>query len=100
MDATKANAYRWLTAHVGQELTTRQRRPDGMVWEPGERTLTQTGTRTWALDGSEVRITKGHVVLEVSDGLLMLEWLDEDGTQIHVTAYRPVVREDDEDEDY
>ena len=97
MDATKANAYRWLTAHVGQELTTWQRRPDGMEWRPGERTLSQTGARTWALDGSEVRITKTHVVLDVSDERLMLEWLDEDGTQIHVTSYRPVVDCDDDD---
>lgn len=94
---TKAAAYRWLDERVGSTLTTCQRRPDGMTWEPGERQLAKTGKLTWALDGSEVRLGATHVVLEVSDDLLLLEWLDEDGVQIHVTAYRPVEEAEDDD---
>lgn len=96
--STKAEAYRWLDHHVGDDITTRQRYPDGRCWEPGVRTLGKRGQRAWTLDGSEVRLSSTHVVLDVTDDLLLLEWQDEDGTQIHVTAYRVVWPEvDDED---
>ena len=87
---TRAAAHRWLDAHVGQDLSTRQTAASGMVWEPGVRTLSKRGKVTWTLDGSEVRLTASHVVLDITDDLLLLEWQDDDGVRIHVTAYRPV----------
>jgi hypothetical protein len=97
MALTKADARRWLTARSGRELDTAQVRPDGMEWRPGPRTLTADGNQA-ELDGSQVRLTADHVVLECGDRLIV-EWLDSDGVTIHWTTYTDVPDTDDiEDE--
>lgn len=95
---TKADGRRWFDQREGCEVTTCQVRPDGMVWEPGPRVITRKATDRWALDDSTVRLTPNHVVLMVDDDRCVIEWLDADGVTIHVTTYRDVYHDDEEDE--
>lgn len=91
---TKAAARRWFEARSGEEVDTVQWGPSGITWEPGPRTVAVEG-RTIRLDDSRVEFTRNHVVLDVADDRVRIEWQDDDGTTIHVTTYRDV---DDADE--
>ncbi len=95
--AGKAAAMRWLAAHVGNEIATKQIHPDGIVWEKDNRTLSRAGD-VFRLDGSRVEITSNHVVHEADDRL-RIEWLDSDGVTISWTTYTPVVESDDDSDD-
>ena len=99
MTETRAAALRWFGARVGQELETVQRRPDGMTWEPGARTLTREGN-IFRLDGSRVEVTGNHVVHDVTGDRLTIEWLDSDGVQIHYTTYRDIPDAEDESDEW
>lgn len=83
---SKAAAMRWLGARVGGEINTVQVRPSGITWEPGVRTLTREGN-AFLLDGSRVSLTANHVVTDIDDRRLVMEWQDEDGVRIHSTTY-------------
>lgn len=96
--ATKAGALRWFAARVGREVDTVQVRPDGMDWRPGLRTVERAGAGAFSLDGSRMEISRSHVVLDVSDGRVRLEWLDRDGVTIHVTTYSDPPAGEDDDE--
>ena len=88
MSATKAEAKRWLDAHVGESIDTCQVAADRLyMWTPGPRILTATSKSTWSLNGSEVRLTVNHHVIEVTDQALTIEWRDEDEHLIHTTTY-------------
>lgn len=98
--ATKAAALRWFAERVGREVTTVQVRPDGMTWEPGARTVQRKGADSFRLDDSTMRITADHNVLDVTDSMVRIEWVDEDGVTINVTTYRDLpIEDEDEDED-
>jgi len=89
--ATRAEARRWLDGNVGRTLYTVQvLASTGSAWEPGDRVLTKTGAATWALDGSEVRLTTAHRIAALTDTSLALAWYDEDGARIHTTVYTVV----------
>lgn len=97
--ATKAGALRWLADRVGVEVDTVQVRPSGITWEPGLRTVARAGAHAFTLDGSHVRLSPAHVVLEVTEHRVRIEWQDDDGVRIHVTEYRDPPTTDDDDTD-
>ena len=93
--ASKAEATRWLHAHVGQDIDTVQIRTWGdkgltATWAPGPRPLTAFGKTGFVLGQSHVVISRTHVITGVSPTALVMEWHDEDGTLIHTTTYRVV----------
>jgi predicted oxidoreductase len=84
---SKAAARRWFEARDGQTVTTLQVRPSGITWDPGPRVVEMFG-RKIRLDGSTVQFGPDHVVLEVTESSVRVEWQDDDGTAIHTTTYR------------
>jgi len=86
MKPSKAAARRWFETRHGRDVETTQVRPSGITWEPGARTVCIVGSKI-RLDESLVQFTGTHVVLEVSDDRVRVEWQDADGITIHTTTY-------------
>ena len=85
---TTAAAHRWLDAHLGATISTIQTDLDAKTtWMPQDRTLSKQFNTSWLLDGSTVRITREHTVVEVTDTKLVLDWHDEQHRLIHRTTY-------------
>lgn len=87
---TRAEAARWLDAHLGCTIETIQTSPDHGTWMPLDRTLSKRSKAAWLLDGSTVVLSPTHTVSALSDEILTLQWHDEAGALIHTTTYRVV----------
>lgn len=88
---SKAEAIRVLAANIGRTFDTNQERHNGASWQPGARTLTRKGARTFRLGQSTVDFTSPeHTVTSVTATSVTVEFrdgTDEGAAMIHRTTY-------------